>query len=68
MIPEDEVRRAIAVVESSRQTHVAWADFLRSGEEFEPTADNIGDVDHHERCIADYDHVLSVLRRIGGRS
>lgn len=60
----EDVQRAIATVENSRRTHVEWATFIESGATWEPTADHVGDVQHHLQCIAGYDHVIAVLRSI----
>ena len=58
-----DVDRAIAIVESSRLTHIHWADWRRAGGVGDDMA---GDLAHHEEAIADYDHVLAVLRGFGG--
>ena len=56
----DDIDRAVAVVESSRLTHVHWAEWRRNG----GTGDDMaGDLEHHEEAIRGYDHVLTVLRQ-----
>ena len=58
----EAVQRAIAIVERSRHSHLSWLVYARAY----PRAADLraaGDAAHHERCIADYDHVLRVLRR-----
>ena len=50
---------AIAIVESSRATHIHWAEYRRRGGTDDPGA---GDLQHHDQSIRDYDLVLEVLR------
>lgn len=55
-----DVDTAIRIIESSRLTHVEWAQWRRDG----GTGDEMaGDLEHHEQAIRDYDFVLSVLRK-----
>ncbi len=61
--PED-VTKAIAIIEDSRRTHVEWAEWLERSP-LRREDGHVGDLDHHRRCIADYDHVLAVLRAGG---
>jgi hypothetical protein len=62
--PED-VHRAIASVEASRYSHVTWvAWYVRHPEDEAKYAETCGGRAHHEKCIAEYDHVLGVLRSI----
>lgn len=56
--------RAIATIETSRQTHVEWRDYLRRNPEHNPGA--VGDADYHDRAVTEYDLVLAVLRQRGG--
>lgn len=57
------MNRAIEIIEHCRKTHVGWRDYIRDDPDTTPLEVKIaGDVAHHERCIADYDHVLVVLR------
>ena len=55
-------RKAIAVVEASRRTHILWRDYLAEHPDC-GDAEIAGDSAHHEHCIAGYDLVLEVLRR-----
>lgn len=66
-----QLDRAIEIVMSSRHTHVQWARWLRAAFRCcdgcrtwaeDSVKAGVGDVEHHERCIADYDVVLAVLR------
>jgi hypothetical protein len=52
---------AIATIEDSRYSHVAWRDALKDGHEL--PHELIGDLAHHQKCIEGYDQVLDVLRR-----
>lgn len=66
----DDVAKAIEVVEASRRTHVQWAKFLEANPGWAPSAETetvdttVGSTGHHLECIANYDHVLAVLRGI----
>jgi hypothetical protein len=59
-----DIAKAIAIIEDSRRTHVEWAEWQEATPDWqahvEPTSP--GEPEHHRRAIADYDHVLSVLR------
>lgn len=56
-------KRAIAIVEDSRRTHVEWVDYLDQwGGDLRPMEEVAGDIDHHREAVANYDHVLEVLR------
>lgn len=68
-----DVSAAIATIEASRLTHVKWRDHwlavraYHDGAECprcEREAKVAGDLAHHERCIAEYDNVLEVLRAV----
>ena len=56
-----DIRRAIAIVEDSRLTHVHWADWRSKGHGTDEDHDLIGDLAYHEAAIRSYDHVLAVL-------
>ncbi len=68
---KSNVAKAIGIIEECRNTHILWRDFL----EAEPSAaddmvrrkDAVGDMQHHERCIEDYDFVLDTLKNLGGK-
>lgn len=64
----EEIERAIAIVETSRATHVdwkAWQDRTPDWREWvKKEPESPGTPEHHEEVIAEYDHVLSVLRNI----
>lgn len=56
---------AIAAIEESRDTHLAWLNHLRAGcEECNrpETIALVGDVEHHTRCVSKYADVLELLR------
>ncbi len=57
----DPIAKAIAIIEDSRSTHVEWVESLQRNP-LRAEDGYVGDIDHHRRCIADYDHVLAVLR------
>lgn len=61
---DEDVARAIAIIEDSRRTHVEWAEWQEATPDWrskvEPSSP--GEPEHHRRCIAEYDHVLAVLR------
>ncbi len=63
MIPSQaDIERAIEIVSHSRATHESWLIwYAQRPEEETKHADTCGDSDWQRRCIADYDHVLSVL-------
>lgn len=57
--------KAIAIVEKSRQTHVEWESHLRRCvvcNQNKELVESVGDIDHHRKCISDYDIVLEALR------
>ena len=58
-----DIERAIEIVAGSRQTHEQWVKWYErhSADEIKYT-DMVGDSAWHRQRIADYDHVLSVLR------
>lgn len=60
-VTKRNVSRALRIIRSSRRTHIHWAQWRRRGNDGDEMA---GDLEHHEKAIADYDHVLSVLNRI----
>ena len=56
--------RAVTIIEDSRRTHVEWRDYLLAYPDHPTRTEHgdVGDLAHHETCIADYDLVLEVLR------
>lgn len=50
----------VAFIVHVRGTHVEWMEFLERGGEID--TDVVGDIAHHEECIAGYDAVLAYLR------
>lgn len=62
----DDTAMAIAIIRDARQSHVGWAAYQRDNPEWEQTTDpaSIGDLAHHENCITEYDHVLTVLDKL----
>ena len=51
-----KVKRAIRLIEESRESHV-WA-LMNPGDE------ELGTPKFHKRCVREYDYVLSVLREV----
>jgi len=49
-----DLDRAIATIETSRQTHVEWRDYLSRYPEHNPGA--VGDADYHERAVTESMH------------
>lgn len=58
-----EVDRAIAIVADSRDTHLKWIAYLEHPQT-EQVVDDVGDVNHHFKCVQDYDKVLNVLVKL----
>ena len=63
-----EVEEAIEIIQSYRNTHTIWKNYLNTEEGRLEYEDNnyeysIGDIEHHEKCIKGYDKVLKVLKR-----
>lgn len=50
----------VAFIDHVRDTHVQWIEFLERGGEAD--TDQVGDIAHHEECIAGYDAVLAYLQ------
>lgn len=50
------IRKAINIIEDSKQSHI---DVIE-----DPTIQIPGDKAFHKRCVAEYDQVLRVLRRV----
>ena len=65
-----DVAEAIAIVESSRLTHVEWLKFQEADPDWQskvrPT--DPGLPEHHRQFIESYDKVLAVLHGIKGES
>jgi hypothetical protein len=59
----DDLAFAIAIIRDARETHVDWAEYQRENPDWEAETEPaaVGDLAHHEQCIAEYDHVLKVL-------
>lgn len=55
-IARRSVRKAISIIEDSKQSHV---DAIK-----EPRNQILGDKAFHKRCVAEYEQVLRVLRRV----
>jgi hypothetical protein len=62
----DDTAMAIAIIRDARESHVIWADHQRDNPDWltEAEPELIGDLTHHENCITEYDHVLTVLDKI----
>lgn len=65
-LTREDIKQAIATVESSRQTHVDWAQFYAEHPDAEgkPEYHHAGGKTHHEECVRSYDHVLKVLHEV----
>jgi len=60
---QEDIARAIATIEDSRQTHVEWIDYLaKHGDDLRPHEEIAGDAGHHRETVEQYEQVLSVLR------
>ena len=62
---KDDIEKAIEIIKDSRRSHETWLIWY----EREPAGEaehaaTCGDSDWHRKCIAGYDHVLSVLERV----
>jgi hypothetical protein len=65
MITKDQIRKAIATVERSRQTHVNWIEhYDRYPEEEDRWEYPAGTRENHMKFVAGYDQVLRVLRAV----
>jgi hypothetical protein len=60
MIEEDRYN-ALVYARRMLKTHVKWREFLKSGGEL--PHDLIGDLEHQEQVIAEYNVICRVLRR-----
>ena len=66
MIKANEIKRVVKRLlnllpdlEYSRQTHVIWRDCDQKYRDENP---DIGDVDHHKQCIAEYDERITAIK------
>ncbi len=55
----EDVAAAVCFLEHSKNTHENWAEWLADGKVASPDA---GDLEHHRRCILEYEHVLDVIQ------
>jgi hypothetical protein len=62
----DDTAMAIAMIRDARESHVVWVDHYRDKPDWLTEADLelVGDLAHHENCITEYDHVLTVLTKV----
>ncbi len=60
----EDVAAAICFLEHSKNTHENWAAWLADGKVASPDA---GDLEHHERCVLEYEHVLDVFQDAAAR-
>lgn len=68
---DEQLTDAIAVVNESRQTHVAWLEYFEAaatscqaagcGRDHSADRTLVGDEAHHRQCIAGYDRVITTL-------
>lgn len=59
------VEKAITIVETSRQTHVGWIEYLNKyGKNpfVKAEAEIAGGLRHHKKCVKGYDYVIKVLQ------
>ncbi len=65
-ITSKNLRKAEEVVADSRDTHVQWLSYQQANPGWEDEAQpaDIGDPEHHQRCIDDYDFVLGFLAQL----
>ncbi len=61
----EELKRAIEIIEQSRLTHMNWLGYLEQHpeEQYLPEHKWIGDANHHKDCVESYDLVLAELTR-----
>ena len=68
MITDEEIEKAIEIIEDSRITHVDWIDYIKNypddSKQLSPRVETAGDIDHHEAVIKKYDYVISLLNRL----
>ncbi len=55
----EDLAAAICFLEHSKNTHENWAAWLADGKVASPDA---GDLEHHRRCILEYEHILDVIQ------
>ncbi len=60
----EDIERAIESIKKCRETHVQWADAIRQHADHPQIIEQqkvAGDLEHHTKWVAEYDHVLHVL-------
>ena len=55
----EDLAAAICFLEHSKNTHENWAAWLADDKVASPDA---GDLEHHRRCILEYEHILDVIQ------
>ena len=61
--PPESIVRAIEIIKESRKTHLEWIEFLEKNPS-PPDRRIAGGIAHHRKVVADYNYVISVLRRL----
>lgn len=60
----DERReKAIETIEKSKQTHIEWLAFFEKNPVLQGSTEykHLGDIEHHKKCIEEYNQVISLL-------
>jgi hypothetical protein len=59
-------KKAIRIIQASRQTHVNWAEYFEKYPEAEQidVHKNIGDAKFHRECIANYDEAIAEIEQM----
>ena len=55
-------KKAIEILEKYSHTHQNWIDYLKKHPDF--PIEYVGDIVHHERCMKDYESIISYLERL----
>lgn len=56
------IKRAIEIIEDSRDTHERWIKCIQEGKKTPEQIKVAGDIIHHQKCINDYNFVLYILK------
>ena len=59
-----DIQKAIDIINESRETHVQWLKFQQNTPNWwqQPNINYVGDEEHHQKCINEYDFVIDILR------
>ena len=66
-----DIKRSIGILERMRGTHIAWRDWQVAEPDAWaaeckelPREEVVGDLDHHQGCIDDYDFIIGAIRSL----